>query len=194
MPPLTPCTLHRFDPLDPEHAATLTALYRDYLMEGFENTGEWMDGTPVADFLSTALIEHEGQTVGFISMDLQMFAVELVYVSMEFRRNGIARSVLMHACDACPGTLRAKAPFTLASRSLFATLGIPEAGRSPQMWSERNRVHREAMDAMAAQCRHKHGHPARPCNRCVRRRLEMTAETLVTNYVKKVKAEVITIA
>lgn len=194
MRPLTPCTLLRFDPLDPEHPATLTALYRDYLLEGFESTGQWMDGSPVADFLSTALIVHDNQTVGFISMDLEMFAVELVYVSMEFRRNGIARSVLTHARDTCPGSLRAKAPFSPASQSLFASLGISEAGRSPQLWVERNRVHREAMESMAALCRHRHGHPARPCHRCLRRRLSMTAESLVTNYVGGVKAGVIPIA
>lgn len=187
-------TPRRFNPLDAEHAKSLTDLYRAYLLEEFERTGGDADGLPIAPYLFTYFVDWDGTPVGFVSASPAHRAVELVYIAPEFRGHGLARVVLEDLRSTCPGPMRIKGPLTPAGKALSESLAIPEEVRDAQTSAEVERDHREMTALLSKACRHQRGNPGRACKRCYRKYLSLSAEVVVRVYVNAVKAGVITAA
>ncbi|MFI1044992.1 hypothetical protein ACH4U3_04125 [Streptomyces griseoruber] len=177
-----------FDASNSEHVESIITLYRAYLLEEFERTKEWPDGVPIGEPLKTIMMEIEGETIGFASVDVVRYAVELAYIIPAYRRRGITRAVLKNWRDACPHTLQVKGPISPSARSLCDSLGIPETSQPEEEVAARERLHAEAYATVAAQCRHRHGHPGRPCQQCCRKHLSRTADVVVRMHVNTVTA------
>ncbi|MFF2168131.1 GNAT family N-acetyltransferase [Streptomyces sp. NPDC058175] len=182
------------DPLDPmlnEQVSLLAAMHYRYLFEELARTGRRAGGCPLAPWLTTLLLRHDGGVVGFVALDVRTRAIELLYVEQPYRRHGLATAALDALSGAMPELLALKAPLTPAGRALAERLGLPvvepetgqqEAARADlTAWEQNLRV----------QCRHRRGgRPDRPCKRCYRNALEGYVEDLVVEHAAAIRAGV----
>ncbi|MBZ6252185.1 GNAT family N-acetyltransferase [Streptomyces olivaceus] len=183
-PPAPPKTLkchHHgvtvFNPLDPWHFWNLRELYRAYVLDEFDRTGETAPGVPLAEWLTTALLWEDGRAVGFVSIDTKRAAVELLYVHPEHRRTGKARFLFAVAEDCCAAPVAAKGPITPAGRALIDALGMPEHPETPEDIAEREAKTAELRVMWATTtCE---PHQTRDCPDCHRVADQVTADTVL---------------
>ncbi|MDX3314565.1 GNAT family N-acetyltransferase [Streptomyces sp. ME08-AFT2] len=171
-----------FDPRSADQVRRLTDLYRAYLHEELERTGYAVAGLPVAAYLNTFLVWLDDDVIGFYSLDFTRYAVELIYLEPQHRGKGIARAVFTRLKMTCPVPMRAKVPLSPSGQALVDSVGIgvtePTDEEEQSAAESLDDVHR----VLSKECNHKRGNPARPCRRCYRRALSVTAETVVSGY------------
>lgn len=182
-------TLVPYDRTSQAHVSSLIDLFRGYLLEELDRTGEHAPGIPVADWLNTFLVLVDDTAVGFCSADTTRYAIELIYITPSQRGRGLASLVLQDLRASCPGTMRLKAPVTPGGAALAARLGI---GLSAPVENE-IRHGREAMEALHQtinrRCPHKRaGNPQRPCRRCYRAVIKRTAGMVIVSYSRAARA------
>lgn len=176
-------TITEFDPTSTQDVHAVTALYRDYLLEEHDRTGEAALGLPVAAFLRTLLVQIDGHTIGLCSIDTQRHAVELLYLAPDYRSHGLGHDLLAWLAASCPEPMRAKAPLSPSGWALVHKLGI----QPTEPGDEEERAAAQSLDRLHheihATCRHKRtGNPARPCPRCYRKHLSAAARGVVLTY------------
>lgn len=177
-----------FDPRSSDQVRRLIDLYRAYLHEELERTGGAVAGLPVAAYLNTFLVWVDDDVIGFYSLDFTRYAAELIYIEPQHRGKGIARTVFARLKTTCPILMRAKVPLSPAGQALVDSVGIgvtePTEDEERSAAEGLDDVHR----VLSKDCHHKRGNPARPCRRCYRRVLSVTAETVVAGYVTAARA------
>ncbi|MFF1743885.1 GNAT family N-acetyltransferase [Streptomyces mirabilis] len=173
-----------FDHASPEHVRMLIDLYRAYLLEEADRTREHASGIPVAVWLQTLMVSIGSTPAAFCSVDLGRLAVELVYVTPEFRGHGVAAWLLRELARTCPGQLSIKAPLSPAGAALAARAGLVVDFPTQKQQAEGEQAQREMRHAIEKQCRHRRaGDPRATCRRCLRTLLTRSAEAHVMSYV-----------
>lgn len=182
-------TLDPLDPMRNEQVGLLAAMHYRYLFEELARTGRRAGGCPLAPWLTTLLLRHEGGVAGFVALDVRTRAIELLYVERLYRRQGLATAALDALSGAMPELLALKAPLTPAGRALADRLGLPVVDPEP---GQQEAAHGDLTaweQGLRAQCRHRRGgRPDRPCKRCYRNALEGYVEDLVVEHAAVMRA------
>jgi GNAT superfamily N-acetyltransferase len=183
-------TLEEFDPLKQEDVDSLQGMFTDYLLEEFERIGELAFGNPAAGYLITTFIQCEGRTAGFMALDAGRRAVELIYITPEWRGRGIATRVLRHTDEACPEKLALKTPLSPGGAALADRLDLARADNFPHEVAKNDEALRIIREGIKRTCTHgqKGGDPRKPCKRCYQKSLRRIAALGLKKHVAEVRA------
>lgn len=174
-----------YDPLDDDQVAELAVMYSHYQLEELDRTGRMAFGLPVASYLLTFWIRSEGQLAGFVSLDVMKFAVELVYVTPEFRGRGLAVLAVAELARDCPRPFQLKGPLSPGGQAIASSLGLGRADHTPDEAAANARTITDIHRLIAGRCQHgrkRKGDPRRVCKRCYQGWLrEYAAQGIITH-------------
>lgn len=171
-----------FDPRSVEQVRHLIRMHQAYRIEELDRTGRCPLGAAVADRFDTFLVQHDGKTAGFCSVDLRLAAIELIYIAPTHRRQGLARRVFTELANTYPQPLRGKGPVTPAMRPLLDDIGL-EVPWNKGTEARQARQLDELERAFRRLCPHKQASPNGPCPSCYRKGATATSEGDTLLYV-----------
>ncbi|MBT2511465.1 GNAT family N-acetyltransferase [Streptomyces sp. ISL-98] len=177
-------TLEGYDVGKTQDVASLRIMYTDYLLEEFERIKELAFGNPVADYLTTMFIQVNGENAGFLSLDPNNYAVEVIYVKPDFRHRGLATLALQETNRNCPVTLSLKTPLSPGGEALADQLGLDLARNFPGEEARNQEALLTIAESVRAACRHKQrsGDPRKLCPRCYRLGLRRYADRVIDKH------------
>ncbi len=181
-------TCTSYDPNSVRQRAALADMFVGYLMDEVARTGTIASGLPVALWLDTFLMVRAGAIVGFYSFDRTSYAVELIYVHPQCRREGIATAVLAQLWGDGRRVLRAKTPFTPSGRALMRSAGVEavlltrqQAKRRAATYAKDQEGWQQIRVSVREHCPHPvRGNRSRPCVPCCRKYLHSYVTSMLT--------------
>ncbi|GAA4865915.1 GNAT family N-acetyltransferase [Kitasatospora terrestris] len=173
----------RYVPESAAETAGLIAMYEAYLREELDRTHDFADGYPAAAYLNTFLVHDGAALIGFCSIDTVHRAIELIYITPEFRRRGIASNLVKMLKASCPAPMRAKAPLSPLGQLLMDATAVPATDPPPEDVRRGEEERRILHRALSEACQHRRGNPGRACGRCQRACVAQMAKRMVLSYV-----------
>ncbi|MFJ6316115.1 GNAT family N-acetyltransferase [Streptomyces californicus] len=172
---------------DASDVACLRGMYTSYLLEEYDRISELAFGNPVAGYLVTSFIRRNDENVGFVSLDHEQRAVELIYVKPEHRGNGLAALVLGELNRICPQTLALKTPLSPGGEALAEALGLERAHNFPHEEAKNQETLRIIREGIKRTCRHQGkgrsgGDPRKLCKRCYQAALHKYADAVIAKF------------
>ncbi|MCX5000958.1 GNAT family N-acetyltransferase [Streptomyces longwoodensis] len=178
--------LEEYNALGPQDVDSVGDMFTDYLLEEFRRLGEMAFGNPVAGYLTTWIIRCDGADAGFVSLDSDKHAVELIYVKPEFRGRGFARMVLQELRTYKPQTLALKTPLSPGGEALLEQLQLDRADNFPHEVAKNEEALQTILESIKKGCPHtkkkQGGDPRKPCRRCYQTGLRRYATVVVLQH------------